>query len=338
MRFRAGRVSILACIMFLFWSGSIYSIPTSSINIKRLGDESDLVIVGKVGSFAGGVQIPEKIGDETLFADLRQAHVEILQILKGQESDAVIPVEVPVLQPSGGSVLLDGIPENSVRLLFLKSNGPHQYQVSDARHPSLPATEGAIPASSLLEMVASVECNVIINDQAPLNERHEAIWSLDGVDAACIIPSLRTLSSLQLPDLRLPAEQALILHGDIAILPDAISNALAKGSSEPQYLKDNILHAISVGVRDPVAIEMLDPLLKSERSDARWAAARALKNIGTPACLPALRALLTDDNQDVRYVGVIGLADIKGIPHMHPSITEFQAHEDKYISYWKSAE
>jgi HEAT repeat protein len=98
----------------------------------------------------------------------------------------------------------------------------------------------------------------------------------------------------------------------------------------------SILHAINEGTRDPAAIPLLEPLVRSDRLEARFAAAYALKNIGTQACEPLLRSLLSDREQRVRYVAAIGLADIAKEPQMHPSVDEFRRNESKYTSHWKS--
>ncbi len=131
------------------------------------------------------------------------------------------------------------------------------------------------------------------------------------------------------------AEDELAKRDDTPSLRASIDDALSEQGNVPEYLRSNILHSIGTGTKDPAAIPLLAPLARSAKPEARIAAAYALKGIGTQACAPMLKALLSDENQRVRYVAATGLADISGLPQMHPSIPEFQENEERYTSYWR---
>ncbi len=318
------------------WAVKAFCIPVSPVSLEKLCDASDLVIVGRVGRFVKIGEVPVSIGQGTLLADLRESSVEIVEILKGDESAGSILVQVPVLLPPGGSVNLDGIPDTGVKLLFLRKSGDHRYQVTDPHHPSLPGATVSTDSGEPLERVAGVECQVISSDSASLNDKLDGIWSLSRVNSGCIVPALTKIASQRSPILSLTAEDELVKRDDTLILSQAIADALSERGTDPGYLKENILHSIGVGTRSPDALPLLDPLIKSSRAEIRLAAANALKNIGTQACVAPLRSLLSDSSQKVRYIAAIGLADIAGIPEMHPSIPEFQKNEGKYISYWNN--
>ncbi len=264
-----------------------------------------------------------------------ESSVEILNVLKGNEALESIRIQVPVLLPSWGSASLDGIPGNSIKLLFLRKIDSNVYQVTDPHHPSLPGIPVSINSIDPFNNVASVECQVASSDSSTLNDRLDAIWSLDRVNAPCIVPTLRELDSERVPVLSLTSENELVKRGDTVSLNQAIIDALSTSVENPEYLRGNILHGIGEGKFDESAVPMLDELSKSDQVEARLAAARALKNIGTKRCVPSLRSLLGDSSGEVRYVAVIALADIYGMPKRHPSIPEFRKHEEKYTGYWK---
>jgi hypothetical protein len=280
-------------------------------------------------------KVPMAVGQNTLLANLMESSVDIMDILKGDEPASSIRIQVPVLQPPGGTVLLDGIQSNSVRLLFLQRLSDHLYRVTDPRHPSLPGISTSDKSDALLERIATVECQVISDDSSALNDRLDAIWSLRRIEGACIVPTLRWVSSQMTPILGLTSEAELMRRGDTLSLGRAITDSLSEQGGDPEYLKGNILSSIETGKFNEAAVPLLNQLVSSDQVKARLTAARALMSVGAQSCAPSLRNLLSDSDQGVRYVAAIALADINNMPDKHPSIQEFQEHEEKYIGYWK---
>jgi len=325
----------LAALLVLLSGCTAYAIPVSALNLERLCDSSDLVVVAKVGKFAKIDQVPVKLGQSTDLADLREASVDVLNVLKGKETAETILVDVLVLRPSWGSADLDGIEDDQVKLLFLRQTGNHRYEVTDSHHPSLPGIVGSSLFGTPLEQVVSVECQVTSDDSISLEYKLEAIRSLSHIQTSCVVPTLRTIASEQIPILSLTAEAELMRRGDTISLGQAIADALSEQGSDPEYLKWNILSSIESGKFDQTAVPLLNQLATSDRVKARLAAARALMGIGIQSCMPLLRTLLSDSDQGVRYVAAIALADINNMPDRHPSIQEFQEHEEKYKGYWK---
>ncbi|HKO14534.1 MAG TPA: HEAT repeat domain-containing protein [Acidobacteriaceae bacterium] len=310
-------------------------IAVSGLDLQTLCRSSDLIVVGRVGSFTKAGQEPVTVGYKTELADLKEAQVDVLAVLKGGESAATISVDVPVFLPAWGSAELDGIQAPSTRLLFLRKRADGGYEVTDAHHPSLPGVAVSSLDGSPLEQVAGVECQVIADDSVPQEDRLEAMRILRRVDAPCILPTLRQIATENPGMLRFSAETELMYRGDTPSLRKSIADALSENPDVPGYIQRNILSGIRDGKQDPSAIPLLEPLMRSDDVEARVAGAYALKYIGTKECEPLLRSLLSDSDQHVRYIAAIALADIAGIPEMHPSVDEFRKHEDKYISYWK---
>lgn len=320
------------------WPMNALCIGVPALRLDILCNDSNLVVVGKVGSFVKVGDVSMTVGDKNLRVNLMESSVEIIGRLKGDEQAEVIRMQVPVLQPTGGSVFLDGIRSNSIRLLFLQRLGDGLYRVTDPRHPSLPGIPTSFDSATLVEKVAAVECRVSSSDSSALNDKLDAIWSLRGVDAACIVPALRGIASGTGSILSLTAEAELMRRGDTLLLERAIADALSEHESGPEYLKGNILSSIEVGKFSAAAVPLLSEMVKNSQARARLAGARALMGIGTQSCTPSLRSLLSDSDQRVRYAAVIALADINSMPDRHPSIQEFQEHEERYIGYWKRPE
>jgi HEAT repeat protein len=137
------------------------------------------------------------------------------------------------------------------------------------------------------------------------------------------------------PILGLTSEAELMRRGDTLSLGRAITDSLSEQGGDPEYLKGNILSSIETGKFNEAAVPLLNQLVSSDQVKARLTAARALMSVGAQSCAPSLRNLLSDSDQGVRYVAAIALADINNMPDKHPSIQEFQEHEEKYIGYWK---
>ena len=260
-------IHILVFVSLLCCAIKANCIPVSSLNLKTLYDASDLVIVGRVGSFLKVGQVPMTIGQDTLLANLMESSVEVVDILKGDKPAGAIRIQVPVLQPPAGSALLNGVADNSVKLLFLRKLGDHLYQVTDPHHPSFPGISALIDSNEPLAKVATVECQVISSDSASLNDRLDAIGSLRDVNAACIVPTLRKISARRIQTLSLTSEDELVKRGDTVILSQAIADALSDQGNDLQYLKDNILNSIGKTNFDQTAVPLLSQLIKSDRAE-----------------------------------------------------------------------
>jgi HEAT repeat protein len=102
------------------------------------------------------------------------------------------------------------------------------------------------------------------------------------------------------------------------------------------YLRDNLLASIRDGVSDPKAIPWLEVMLKSPNLENRLSAIGALARMSTTTAISLLVSSLSDQRQEVRYRATIALADIYGMPYLHPSVPEFQQNEEKYVKPLKT--
>ncbi len=152
-----------------------FAVPISSLNLESLCDSSDLIIVGGVGHFAKIDEVPVKVGQNTLNADLMESPVEVMSVLKGAEAPRYILVQVTVMRPSWGS----GQPrrDSRRRRKAVIPQKPRGRPISGYRPlPSLPARASPSDlAGTPLDRVANVECQVIASKSNPVSDKLDAM-------------------------------------------------------------------------------------------------------------------------------------------------------------------
>jgi HEAT repeat protein len=82
-------------------------------------------------------------------------------------------------------------------------------------------------------------------------------------------------------------------------------------------------------------VPTLATLLKQGDVRVRRAAALALVNTASPSALAPLAQALDDRDHEVRYLAVIGLAEITGQNDWRPSADTFREREADYLSHWE---
>jgi HEAT repeat protein len=89
-------------------------------------------------------------------------------------------------------------------------------------------------------------------------------------------------------------------------------------------------------IKSPKAVRTLAALLNSSSVEVRRTAASLLGDIATDSVIaPLARTALQDDDGDVRYFAVIGLAmATKAGPA--PTKFDYTAKEDEYLSFWRA--
>lgn len=153
--------------------------PISAFDVKALTDASDLVIEGRTaqGRVIGDIQV--RTGAGVISAANVETLVDVEAVLKGHGIPSTILVRFPRFLPGGGSIGLDGIPNDQDRILFLKaSDNTAEYIVTDPYHPSLPGITSPSPLpTDPLAAVSEVECAVIV-DSGPGRQRDYGLFGL----------------------------------------------------------------------------------------------------------------------------------------------------------------
>jgi hypothetical protein len=134
------------------------------------------------------------------------------------------------------------------------------------------------------------------------------------------------------PDLHRRIQAELISRNDISELPDVCGALLADSISVNQ--KPVLLYVIAQHLRNEKAVPALTQLLQSHDPEVRVASAQSLWHIAAASSISALTEALSDQNSDVRYYAIRGLADVTGEQQWGPSPAEYQEHETKYRQHW----
>jgi HEAT repeat protein len=111
---------------------------------------------------------------------------------------------------------------------------------------------------------------------------------------------------------KLTAAAALLAHGDISVLSIAEGTLMEPQATIDGEVRQNLLSAIYEGVNNKKAIPILTRLLDSSDVQVRRVAAMALRNTKSEEAIDDLTLALSDNDFEVRYYGVIGLAEITG--------------------------
>jgi HEAT repeat protein len=128
---------------------------------------------------------------------------------------------------------------------------------------------------------------------------------------------------------------ALLERNDISGLPISEDALTKQASTVPGYLIHNLDYAISQGVHDDRAIPVLARLLLLPEVETRRAAASALWHTHSRSAVSGLIQALNDEDFEVRYYGVVGLAEITGELEWHPNMEVFHQDETKYLQHWR---
>ncbi len=96
------------------------------------------------------------------------------------------------------------------------------------------------------------------------------------------------------------------------------------------------LSAALEGIKEPQAVSALNRLLRSSNVNVRLGAARALRRLHVSDAIDGLVLALEDSNREIRYEGVIGLAEQTGQLDWAPAIDTFWNDEQYYLQHWKA--
>jgi HEAT repeat protein len=110
---------------------------------------------------------------------------------------------------------------------------------------------------------------------------------------------------------------------------------LLKPPSDAMPAVTELASSIELHLVFPQAVPLLTRLLVSSERMVRRAAASALSDVATASVMrPLARTALEDEDEEVRYFAVLGLARAAGEPG--PSLIRFKDKERALIDHWRS--
>jgi len=330
--YMSSRTILLAgCLSFLLNIGVTFASPAPILDVKRLCERADLIVVGRIltKNDVGHSEMPMR--DHLENVRLMESRIRVDNTLKGDaESEELM---FRFVLPTSESYGYHGVPSEGYRILFLKRNGS-TWEVSDPFYPSLPAVPNTpvLPGDTYTRVVATLAASLDLRPPSKEEER-ELIRVLGTIQTPASTDALVRAS--QQPDklIQASAISELLRRDETRVMPVALE-LLSNSQGIPDYLVQNLASSISIGVRRPDVIPSLGRLLKSSDVRVRRAAASALRNTQSPSAAPRLASALGDDDFKVRFYAVAGLAEITRQNEWQPSQEEFRENEQKYVAHW----
>lgn len=324
------QLAIVIVVGFLCATRACFGIP--HLSIPRLVSESTLIVVAEVGEIKPVAAAQVVFNGSVLKGQSYRAEAVVLYTLTG-DSPGRFTIEFALPNSSNGYRSVRA----GIRMLFLKKSGDG-YTPVDLFYPDLPALRSPLAelqGKTVTERVFGELGAVVASADASTTDRRDVLfWSYAIPDSnkSFLKDVLAGVQNTADPDLHWRLEAELIRRNDASQFAD-VCNALLSGSVPPDEQRE-VLYAIASRLNNEKALPELRKLLQSSSPEIRVASAQALWHTASPASVGALAEALHDENPDVRYYAIRGLADATEQPQWGPSIAEYQGHEAKYLSYW----
>ncbi len=323
-----------AWVAWLLLSASSEAILVPGIDLPALIRDSDLIVAGRVTHTRREGPATINLQGNILEARLMAAELEVERPLKGQAGTPIVAFKF--LEPHA-PVGYGEVTKGDFGVFFLKKTAGG-FEVLDPRHPSVVAAPGTqlVPASLLDEIIQEV-AHVLDSPETSAGDRWlhlDAVLVLRSVVTPRTTSALRAATNDKDPLPRIWAIAALLERNDLSLLPIVKEIAL----SPTQSIDDNLMKLLGSAVwdvKDPRAIPTLAQLVRAPNVDIRRGAAGALRNAHDPSAIGPLTQALYDTDSNVRYSGVIGLAEVTGtIGEWAPALDTFLKDEQRYVDYW----
>ncbi len=287
------------------------------LNLERLTNNADLIIIGRVSSISNAGRATATLG--------------IDKVVKGEADARTVDFEFFPNRPSA----YVRIQPELFGMFFLKWNeAVGGYRILDPTYPAVIAPANAsLSKEGGLERTVNVVGQVLLTSRAA-EDRRVAVTVLSGALTDRATELLRQGAKDKDLVVRMQSISALLNRNDIEMLAIAERTLLNPPAGAEQYLLDNISGALE-GIKDPRAVPALQRLLRSSNSRTRHGAVSALRQMRVMEAVEGLVIALGDNNRDVRYQGVIGLAELNGQNQWAPDIGSFESDEQKYLDHWK---
>lgn len=292
------------------------SLLVDPLDLERLTNNADLIIIGRVNSISNqGRSI---------------ATLSVDKVVKGQAVERTVDVEFLPNVPSAYA----RIQPQLFGMFFLMQNADGRYQILDPVYPAIIA-----PANAVLTNEQGVDRTVNVVGQVLLTasaaeDRRVAVRVLSSARTDRATELLRHGAKDKDVVVRMQSISALLNRDDIETLEIAERTLFNPPAGTDSYLLDNISAALE-GIKNPHAIPALQRLLRSSNSRTRQGAASALRQMRVMEAVEGLVIALGDNDRDVRYQAVIGLAEFTGQNQWAPSIGKFESDEQRYLDHWK---
>lgn len=352
---RPGMVAISSLVVMLVYEYSAFATIKPKVDIRAVCSNANVIVAGRITS----VEITDKTirqfrsGREHEMG-LWRAVIKIEQVIKGQGIDENIAVEYPGIRKGQTSVVdfwgyLEHLnPEERV-VLFLKTNEKgtgafsfaNEYR-SVIRIADSPAVthmlEAQLPLSKPEQQIASLlTVSLDVSSIATIEQTLADLTSLEGKRAGATINTL--LDRSREPAIRGEALATLIRLADYTRLAEAVEFLLSERESDRAVINAKVNLSIQMALvnESELVAKYYIPLLRHPTEFIRRDAFHAVRKARARIMAPELISGLEDNNQDIRYDCVMGLAGALGrTDDWEPSKEVFQKNECDYIRRWQT--
>lgn len=319
-----------ACVLAV--TSLVSAAPVPHLALGELVQMADIVVAGTVTDVAEKGAVALSTANGTVPARLMTGALSVDVVLKGsvQSSSLDFQFSIPDVPIGFAGIQLD-----VYRVFFLKLAGT-TYELASPYRPSIVGVRSRAVRSSetidkVLEMVAAVLRTDTTDDEMKLEACH-ALWGNTSAEA---VTGLRAALKSRNQSVALTAAAALLSNGDQTAWQLA-ETALTRsdGSISPEVLH-NLRVALSEKPASDAAIAARARLLRAGDVETRRAVSVSLRRLRSPLAVESLTRALDDDDVEVRYSAVMGLAESTGRNEWGPSMPAFLEDQQRYIRLWK---
>jgi len=329
------KIAKMFCLLYgvlIIFSIATAGIPIPVLDVPDLAERANLVAIGQVISVAQTDVRTVELNGTTSRVRVMVGEMRVDHSLKGTLNVSHLSFEFDLPDVQIG---YRGITQTSYRMVFLKKT-PTGYSFVSDYYPSVVAIPGVPPRDAELLDNISYQLEAVVKDsRTDIPQKQEALYALRTVRIPAAAAALKSALQEKSTDLQLIATAALLERNDISVIQIAEAALTKRSLATSSYLFHNIAYAISQGVHDDRAVPVLARLVRLPEVETRRAAASALWHTHSDSAAAALAAALNDQDFEVRFYGVIGLAEITGHPEWRPNMEVFHEDEAKYLQHWR---
>jgi hypothetical protein len=310
------------------WAGGV-----SILELAALVDASDLVAVGEVSAVSDIGKTTMAIQGKDMSVDVMEAEMHVDRTIKGTATQ-VIRFRFPV---PGMGIGYKVLVANSYRVVLFKRRG-QVLEFTNPFQPSFPAVSTHVGRNGTpFDLVVGEIAAALGSTTSSESDRVTAIWALRAVKTSTASTALKGAAFGNSGEIvKLTAVAALLARKDISVLPAAEEALTNPQTSVPDEIRQNLAAAIYEGATSEDAIPALTRLLRISDARVREASAHALRDTKSYKAIDGLALALSDSDFEVRYYGVIGLAEITGQNEWRPLEDDFKANENSYLDHWNT--
>ncbi len=321
-------------LIVMLLENSINAAPGPLLRVTELYQQSDIVAVGRVQETSA--QEPTSIDWHGSRLPGRVIRVELLvnKLIKGSSQPGSLFFDF--FQPNAG-VGFRTVSKGQYGMFFLKRSTSNVISVTSPYYPFIIALADIIQTAEVgLSRVAQELALVLNSPKTKLEEKISAINAIETINVPSVNLHLKDAFRKSNEQLKLYLASALLKRGDPSPLEYAVNAILAPPQPANRDQLFQLALSIESGIHDPDSLPLLVKLLRTKEARFRRPIAEAIRSIKIEAAIEPLSTLLYDSNIDVRYVAVIGLAEITGQYKWGPAEDVFQNDERQYLDYWKA--